>query len=130
MLKINLIGKKYLYTLRKDDTNEFVEVEFSKSEYEDLAKEGAVNPTRIGYTFFNAMERNKYDTVDGDIHEGEYADMGDGKYHCKLPVKGEQIVDSKDFDTTLETVKSSKLSSITTTPDLVSMGATLTKETL
>jgi len=77
LTKVNVVGTKYVLYFRIPDGSEII-TEVSKSDYEALAKKNPAVPTNPGGVFVRGEARACFDTVSGDIEEGQYAQIGQG----------------------------------------------------
>lgn len=71
--QVNIIGDKYVHVFYSADN--LLEIECTKEEYEALGLPNAGQPTPPkGYTWASSHIRKKFDTLSGDLEDGQYAD--------------------------------------------------------
>lgn len=107
MKKINVIGERAVYVFLDSLGNRIVE--FSTAEdYNSRFLNGSDNPpAKDGYVFSHAIRATHFDTMDGFIHENEYATMGD-RIILKVP-SGKIINETKVKIKELKTKNGSRI---------------------
>lgn len=98
LIKVNVIGRKYFHSFKMNDGT-FVDRETNAEDYRQLATEQHIDPTIKDGKYHNSVELYKFDTIDGDLADGQYCDNGNG-YLIKnggyfIQAKKDEVVDSK-----------------------------------
>lgn len=75
MIKANISGSMFLARFSKDGNVE--EFQITENEYDR-------GPSKDGYVFLDAKKVPRYDTSDGLLHDGQYADIDEYTYLVKL----------------------------------------------
>jgi len=75
LTKVNVTGRRYAVAW-KNLLGMTVEQAITASQYQ---ADPSVLPPPLGYTFSHAYEDLTYDTADGRLGDGQYAEFGDGK---------------------------------------------------
>jgi hypothetical protein len=94
MIKVNQIGTRYSARFDQDGI---------KYTFEITAQEYAEGPYKPGYVFIDAQAGPDYDTADGLLHDGQYADLDTNTYLVKLEgCEVSAVVKSKLIDGVLD----------------------------
>lgn len=70
---VNIVGKRYLHIFKMDDKS-IKTVETTREDYLQLGKVDPKNPTIEKGVWLKSIEVPKFDTKNGDLSEGDYAD--------------------------------------------------------
>lgn len=73
--KVKINGSKYFHIFRRTDGTDF-QIETNGADYEQLATPTHIDPRHPDGIYIGSYARNRYDTVDGDLHPTQYA-LGD-----------------------------------------------------
>lgn len=117
LTKINVIGGKFFHVFGMDDGG-LKEIETTGQDYFQLGSGNPTLPSLNGGKWDSSFSRHKYDTVNGDMLNKQFADNGGGGYLVKiddefLTVSKENITDgviAKNTFDTLITKKKERLS--------------------
>lgn len=97
--EVQIVGSRAFHYFTNTTTQELVRVPCTLAEYDSLAVQGAAQPSNgSGFVWVNSVKENEYDTVDGDLHDDQYAVTPSGHKVVRLSFFPPLLVDSVEAD--------------------------------
>ena len=76
MKKINIIGERHIAHFKNELNEEITEIS-SDTDYNERFITGSNPPIKEGYKWISSARATWFDTLDGYIHDGQYAIQGE-----------------------------------------------------